>query len=125
MVRDRYDNRFVAELLSGCANPHYSFHCGLEKIAFRCVKAVDDSGRLIETLSRSAVPRAAVGMPLDHNPVELLSNRELEVLEMIGRGMTVQEIAEFAPYHWAGEKCNLGKILLDVKMRHASSRRCG
>jgi len=37
--------------------------------------------------------RAAVGEPLDHNPAETLSNRELEVLEMIGHGMTTQQIA--------------------------------
>jgi len=37
--------------------------------------------------------RAAVGKPLDHDPAETLSNRELEVLEMIGHGMTTQQIA--------------------------------
>jgi len=37
--------------------------------------------------------RAAVGEPLDHNPAETLSNRELEVLEMIGHGMTTRQIA--------------------------------
>jgi DNA-binding CsgD family transcriptional regulator len=37
--------------------------------------------------------RAAVGEPLDHDPAETLSNRELEVFEMIGQGMTTQQIA--------------------------------
>jgi DNA-binding NarL/FixJ family response regulator len=37
--------------------------------------------------------RAAVGEPLDHDPVEALSNRELEVFEMIGQGLTTQQIA--------------------------------
>jgi DNA-binding NarL/FixJ family response regulator len=37
--------------------------------------------------------RAASGRPLDETPQELLSNRELEVFEMIGRGMAVHEIA--------------------------------
>jgi DNA-binding NarL/FixJ family response regulator len=37
--------------------------------------------------------RAAVGEPLDHDPVETLSNRELEVFEMIGQGMNTQQIA--------------------------------
>jgi len=37
--------------------------------------------------------RAAIGEPLDHDPAETLSNRELEVLEMIGHGMTTQQIA--------------------------------
>jgi DNA-binding NarL/FixJ family response regulator len=37
--------------------------------------------------------RAAVGEPLDHAPAETLSNRELQVLGMIGHGMTTQQIA--------------------------------
>ncbi|MGO9108843.1 MAG: response regulator transcription factor [Thermoguttaceae bacterium] len=37
--------------------------------------------------------RAAVGKPLDNNPTESLSNRELQVFEMIGRGMNTVEIA--------------------------------
>jgi len=38
--------------------------------------------------------RAATGEPLDHDPAEKLSNRELQVFEMIGRGLTTVEIAE-------------------------------
>jgi DNA-binding NarL/FixJ family response regulator len=36
---------------------------------------------------------AAVGKPLDHSPTEALSNRELQVFEMIGQGMSTVEIA--------------------------------
>lgn len=38
--------------------------------------------------------RAVVGKPLDRNPVEALSNRELQVFEMIGQGLSTVEIAE-------------------------------
>ena len=37
--------------------------------------------------------RAAVGQSLDNDPVDTLSNRELEVFEMIGQGMNTQQIA--------------------------------
>ncbi len=37
--------------------------------------------------------RAAFGEPLDQHPTEVLSNRELEVFEMTGHGMTTQQIA--------------------------------
>ena len=37
--------------------------------------------------------RAAVGQPLDRDPIETLSIRELEVFEMIGQGVTTQQIA--------------------------------
>jgi len=44
-------------------------------------------------MAKTLLHRAAVGEPLDHDPVETLSNRELEVFEMIGQGMNTQEIA--------------------------------
>lgn len=37
--------------------------------------------------------RAAVGTPLDLDPVETLSDRELQVFGMIGRGLTTPQIA--------------------------------
>jgi DNA-binding NarL/FixJ family response regulator len=38
--------------------------------------------------------QAAIGKPLDRNPVEALSNRELQVFEMIGRGLNTIQIAD-------------------------------
>ena len=37
--------------------------------------------------------RAALGEPIDPDPRDTLSNRELEVFEMVGQGMTTQQIA--------------------------------
>ncbi|NQT41555.1 MAG: response regulator transcription factor, partial [Planctomycetes bacterium] len=44
-------------------------------------------------MANQLLHRAAVGEPLDHDPMETLSNRELEVFEMIGQGMNTQQIA--------------------------------
>ena len=44
-------------------------------------------------MANQLLHRAAVGEPLDHDPIETLSNRELEVFEMIGQGMNTQQIA--------------------------------
>ena len=38
-------------------------------------------------MTTKLLQRAAVGKSLDHNPAETLSNRELQVFEMIGQGM--------------------------------------
>jgi DNA-binding NarL/FixJ family response regulator len=38
--------------------------------------------------------RAAIGEPLDRDPAQVLSNRELQVFEMIGDGLTTTQIAE-------------------------------
>lgn len=37
--------------------------------------------------------RVALGEPVDQDPIEALSNRELEVFEMIGQGLNTQQIA--------------------------------
>jgi DNA-binding NarL/FixJ family response regulator len=47
------------------------------------------SSRMANTL----LHRAAVGESLDQEPVETLSNRELEVFEMIGEGLETSQIA--------------------------------
>ena len=44
-------------------------------------------------MANQLLHRAAVGESLDRDPVEALSNRELEVFEMIGHGMNTQQIA--------------------------------
>ncbi len=48
---------------------------------------------LSPAMTTRLLQRAAVGKPLDHNPADTLSNRELQVFEMIGRGMNTVEIA--------------------------------
>jgi len=48
---------------------------------------------LSPAMASQLLHRAALGEPLDHDPVEALSNRELEVFEMIGQGQTTQQIA--------------------------------
>ena len=45
-------------------------------------------------MTTKLLQRAAVGKPLDHNPTETLSNRELQVFEMIGQGLSTVQIAE-------------------------------
>ena len=45
-------------------------------------------------MATSLLQRAAVGKPLTSNPVETLSNRELQVFEMIGQGLNTVQIAE-------------------------------
>jgi DNA-binding NarL/FixJ family response regulator len=44
-------------------------------------------------MTTKLLQRAAVGKALDNNPTETLSNRELQVFEMIGQGLNTIEIA--------------------------------
>jgi DNA-binding NarL/FixJ family response regulator len=45
-------------------------------------------------MATSLLQRASIGEPLDRNPVETLSNRELQVFDMIGQGLNTTQIAE-------------------------------
>lgn len=45
-------------------------------------------------MANCLLQRAAVGQALDSDPVTTLSDRELQVFEMIGDGLTTQEIAQ-------------------------------
>ena len=44
-------------------------------------------------MTTKLLQRAAVGKSLDYNPADTLSNRELQVFQMIGEGMNTSEIA--------------------------------
>ena len=44
-------------------------------------------------MSTTLLHRAAVGEPLDRDPVATLSNRELQVFDMIGQGLNTAQIA--------------------------------
>ena len=48
---------------------------------------------LSAAMATKLLQRAVVGKPLDQNPTEALSNRELQVFEMIGQGLNTVEIA--------------------------------
>ena len=45
-------------------------------------------------MTTKLLQRAAIGKPLDHDPAETLSNRELQVFELIGQGLSTVQIAE-------------------------------
>lgn len=49
---------------------------------------------LTPRMSNRLLHHVVGGKPLDENPITGLSNRELEVFEMIGQGLTTQQIAQ-------------------------------
>jgi DNA-binding NarL/FixJ family response regulator len=54
---------------------------------------LEDKIYLSPEMANRLLHRAATGESLDQDPIFMLSNRELEVFEMLGRGKTVQYIA--------------------------------
>jgi DNA-binding NarL/FixJ family response regulator len=65
----------------------------LDKIVEAVRQILRDELYLSPQMGSRLLQRAAVGKPLEDDPSEMLSNRELQVFEMLGMGMTVNEIA--------------------------------
>ena len=59
--------------------------------AVRCVRRGEMF--LSAELEKRLVQRSVRGVPLDCNPIETLTNRELEVFEMIGEGLNTRQIS--------------------------------
>jgi len=64
------------------------------KIVAAIRQVLRDEVYLSPQMTTRLLQRASIGEPLDHDPAETLSNRELQVFEMIGRGLNTAQIAE-------------------------------
>jgi DNA-binding NarL/FixJ family response regulator len=94
LVSSMHDESLFAEraLRSG-ATGYISKQESPEKLidAMRCV--LRGEIYLSSRMSNRLLHRLSAGEPLDKNPIENLSNRELEVFEMIGRGLSTKNIS--------------------------------
>jgi DNA-binding NarL/FixJ family response regulator len=48
---------------------------------------------LSPTMATRLLQCAAIGEPLDRDPCHVLSEREIQILELVGRGLTTSQIA--------------------------------
>jgi DNA-binding NarL/FixJ family response regulator len=65
----------------------------IQEIVDAVLRVLEGELFLSPEMGSRLIQRAATGKSFAHEPSEMLSNRELEVFEMVGRGMTVNEIA--------------------------------
>jgi len=65
-----------------------------EKLVDAIREVVHGGVYLTPRMSNRLLHHVVGGKPLDENPITGLSNRELEVFEMIGQGLTTQQIAQ-------------------------------
>ena len=66
----------------------------LTKVVAAVRQVLSDEVYLSPQMTTKLLQRAALGKPLENNPSEALSNRELQVFDLIGQGMTTVQIAE-------------------------------
>ena len=87
------EETFAGRVLRAGAMGYVSKREALSKVVVAVRQVLDGEVYLSPRMTTSFLQRAAVGKPMDHNPTETLSNRELQVFEMIGKGMSTAEIA--------------------------------
>jgi DNA-binding NarL/FixJ family response regulator len=88
------ESTYATRVLRAGANGYIMKIEGTDKIleAIRCVLG----GRtyLSEAMTRAAVDQLGRGVPAYAKPVDVLSDRELQLFELTGRGMEIAEIAD-------------------------------
>jgi DNA-binding NarL/FixJ family response regulator len=94
LVSSAHDERvFAGRVLRAGAMGYISKREAIPKIAEALRQVLGGEVYLSPQMASSLLRRAATGRSLDQDPVETLSDREIQVFEMIGQGMTTSEIA--------------------------------
>ncbi len=87
------EETFAGRVLRAGATGFVSKREAMPKIVAAIRQILCGEVYLSPQMTTRLLQRAAVGKSLDYNPADALSNRELQVFEMIGQGMNTAEIA--------------------------------
>ena len=87
------EETYAGRVLRAGAAGFVSKRAPIPKVVLAVRQILCDEVYLSPQMTTRLLQRAAIGKPLDHNPTETLSNRELQVFEMIGKGLSTVEIA--------------------------------
>jgi DNA-binding NarL/FixJ family response regulator len=87
------EETFAGRVLRSGAMGYVSKREAMPKIIVAVRQVLDGEVYLSPQMTTQLLQRAAVGKSFSIDPTEALSNRELQVFEMIGRGMNTVEIA--------------------------------
>jgi len=94
LASSAHDERvFAGRVLRAGAMGYVSKREALTKIVEALRQVLRGEVYLSPQMATVLLKRVAAGKPVDLDPVEALSNRELQVFEMIGQGLTTVEIA--------------------------------
>ena len=94
LVSSAHDERvYAGRVLRAGASGYISKREAGEKIVDAVRHVLSGQIYLSPAMTSRLLQRASIGEPLNADPVETLSNRELQVFEKIGRGQTSSQIA--------------------------------
>ena len=89
------ENMYAERLLSAGANGYIMKQAAADQLLIALRRVLAGGGYVSEHLGASMIERIAGNDPKQtSNPIERLSNRELQVLNLVGRGKTTREVAE-------------------------------
>jgi len=95
LVSSAHDERlFAGRVLRAGAMGYISKRDAIPKIVDALRQVLAGEVYLSPQMASTLLQRAATGRSLDRDPVEALSDREIQVFEMIGQGLTTHEIAD-------------------------------
>jgi DNA-binding NarL/FixJ family response regulator len=95
LVSSNHDEEtFAGRVLRAGALGYVSKREPIERIVVALRQVIAGQIALSEPMATRLLQQAAVGKPLDYNPLDTLSNRELQVFELIGHGFSTAQIAE-------------------------------
>jgi DNA-binding NarL/FixJ family response regulator len=94
LVLSMHDETIYAErMLSAGANGYIMKHAASEQFLESLRRVLDGRVYVSESVSNNILQKMAAGANYVSNPIERLSNRELQILHMIGKGMSTKEAA--------------------------------
>ncbi len=89
------ENMYAERLLSAGANGYIMKQAAADQLLIALRRVLAGGVYVSENLGATMIERIAGNDPKrTSNPIERLSNRELQVLNLIGRGTTTREVAE-------------------------------
>ena len=95
LVSSMYDEALYAErVMRAGAMGYINKQEATEKLVDAIRLVLDGQVYLSTQMTERMLHRVVDGRPLEDDPISRLSNRELEVFELIGRGLTTRQIAQ-------------------------------
>jgi DNA-binding NarL/FixJ family response regulator len=93
VLSDHDESIYAERMLSVGANGYIMKQANSEQILTALRRVVDGGTYVSGAVGTNMIERFAAGTQMSGNPIDLLSNRELQILHMVGKGMSTRETA--------------------------------
>ncbi|QDU93185.1 response regulator [Lignipirellula cremea] len=121
LVASMHDESIYAErALRAGATGYVNKEVATDKVIEAILQVLSGQVYLSSTMTDDLLHRVVTGATGETSPVDMLSDRELEVFEKIGRGMTTREIAEMLKLSVKTIETHREHIKIKMRLRNAA-----